>query len=142
MNVKFWKTAGIAAGAAAGTVVFLLCLLVFWRLGARDPERGLGGWICLVLTLGGVLSAWLSARMGGTGWGPTLVCATLYLVAIFLLASPFGGNFTFNGFLSRFCLPLAAAALTGALLCKQGTTRQKNRRKATKHARKIYQGKR
>ena len=142
MNVRFWKTAGIAAGIAVGAVVFLLCLLVFWRLGTEQPEQGLDIWICLALILGAALSAWLSAHMGNTGVAPSLVCAALYLGVIFLLASPFGGNFTFNGFLSRFCLPLGTAAITGMFICKQGTTRQKNRRKATKHAAKIYRGRR
>lgn len=142
MNVKQWRTAAIAALIAVTTVVFLFLILVFWRLGNDRPEQGLGLWICLVLTLGSVEAAWLSLRMGNTGLVSTIMCAILYLGGVFVLACPFGGNFTFNGFLVRFCFPLSVSLMTGIFIEKQGMTRQKNRRKAARYAGKIYKGKR
>lgn len=139
MNVKFWKTAGIAAGIAVVTVVFLLAVIVFCLLDAKSPEKSLGMWVTLAAAAGGGVAGMAASLLykDHSRW-LSVVTGILYLVFCVLLTLPFGGEFSFTNLLWRALIPLLVCVFSGTALQKQGTNRFKNKRRATKYASKMY----
>ena len=143
MEKRLWKTAAIAGSISVLLAVILLVGVVWLSLRAEEPERRLGIWVTLAVTLGGAVSGVIGARMHASApLYAALLSGLTYVVVVCLLCLPFGEGFCLGTLLTNALLPVAVAGLAGRLLCAKGTTRRANHKKAARHASKIYKGKR
>ena len=143
MNKRLWKTAAISGGISVLVAVLLLAGIVLLSLQEEEPTKNLVLWTSVTASLGGVVAGGLGAlRNEKTAGGTALLSGAVYVTILCLITAPFGQGFSFGALLMNAVLPLTFAGGTGYLIGIKGTTRHGNRRKAAKHADKIYKGKR
>lgn len=143
MSTRLWKTAAIAGGFSVLAAVLLLAGAVLLLLKGEQPDRYIGLLVGVIPVVCAALSGYLAARMESrASLAAGLLAGLLYTAILCLISLPFGDGFTMTGLLCRGVMPVAVSAGTGCITGSRGTTRYGNRRKAAKHAGKIYKGKR
>ena len=142
MHKRLWKTAAIAGLISVLMVVFLLVGIVFVSLYKEDPKENIGVWVTLVTVLAGGAAGALGVKLYGERSLPVAILSgSLYVVLLILITLPLKVEFQGVGFVLRGIIPVAAAVIGGSFLGGHSSSRLKNRRKAAKHAGKIYGGK-
>ena len=143
MRARLWKTAAMAGGISVLAAVLFLAGGTALSLQAVQSDAYVGVLVWAALMVGALLAGLIGGKSNADRpLVGAVLSAGVYTVILGLLTLPFGEGFSFFGFLSKAGLPIAAAAAVGVFLQKSGTNRYGNRRKAAKHAGKIYKGKR
>ena len=143
MSARLWKTAAIAGGISVLAAVLFLAGGVMILLGAEQPDRYMGFWCGVILFACAMLAGVIASKMAAQKTiAVSAVAGAVLVLCLGLLTLPFGEGITFGGILYKAVLPVLLSTGMGVIFEKRGTTRYGNRRKAAKHAGKIYKGKR